>query len=155
MEVRIITTATQLVAVLEHRAAPARLTDSVMRFIDWRKSTGLSPIMSSQTYGVAYDDPEACKPEEFRFDICGTVSDPVPANSHGVITKEIPGGRCAVVRHHGSTDRIAESVYYLYRHWLPGSGETPRDFPVYFQYLDVGQDIAEAEKQTDVFLPII
>ncbi|HVI52215.1 MAG TPA: AraC family transcriptional regulator [Candidatus Sulfotelmatobacter sp.] len=154
MDVRIITTPTFKVAVLEHRASPARLTDSVLRFIEWRKNSGLSPVLASKTFGVAYDDPEACEPEAFRFDICGTVAAVVPPNPQGVITKEIPGGRCAVVRHLGSTDRIGESVHYLFRHWLPNSGEALRGFPVYFQYLNVGADVPEAEKETDVFLPL-
>jgi hypothetical protein len=67
-------------------------------------------------------------PELFRFDICGEVDSAVPENPQGVITKRIPGGRCARVRHISSTDRIGESVYPLYRKWLPESGEELRDF---------------------------
>jgi len=59
-----------------------------------------------------------------------------------------------VVRHLGSRDRIGESVYYLFRQWLPGSGEELRGFPVYFQYLDIGAELPEADLQTDVFLPL-
>lgn len=154
MDIRIVNVPTYKVAVLEHRASPARLTDSVMTFIDWRKSSGLSPVASSLTFGVAYDDPDACPPSEFRFDICGTVPHDVPPNPQGVITKEIPGGRCAVVRHSGSTDRIGETVHYLFRHWLPGSGEELRGFPVFFQYLDIARDLPDSERQTDVFLPL-
>jgi AraC family transcriptional regulator len=82
------------------------------------------------------------------------VSEAVPDNQKGIITKTIPGGRCAVVRHRGSRDRIGESVYYLYREWLPESGEELRDFPVYFHYLNLDHDTPEHEHQTDVFLPL-
>ena len=154
MEVRIITVAPALVAVLEHRGSPALVNDSACRFIEWRKSSGLSPVDSSQTYGIAYDDPDTTAPEDFRFDICGSVAEPVPANPQGVITRQIPGGRCAVVRHSGSHDRLGESVYYLFRQWLPESGEELRDFPVYCHYLNIKFDTPEHELQTDVYLPL-
>ena len=77
--------------------------------------SGLSPLASSGSYGVAFDDPATTPAKEFRFDICGSVSKTVPANRHGIVTKTIPRGRCAVVRHEGSVDQIAGSVYHLYR----------------------------------------
>lgn len=154
MQVKIVTTESALVAVLEHRGDPALLNASVQRFITWRKASGLSPVNSSQTYGIAYDDPTATAAGDFRFDICGSVSASVPQNPHGVITKTIPGGRCAVVRHQGSPDHIGGSVYHLYRNWLPHSGEEPRDFPVYFHYLNLKTDTPEHALQTDVHLPL-
>jgi AraC family transcriptional regulator len=154
MEVRIVNVEAIMVATLEHHGALALLNDSVRHFIEWRKTTGLSPIRSSETYGVVYNNPEATPADEFRFDICGSVSEAVPDNQKGIITKTIPGGRCAVVRHRGSRDRIGESVYYLYREWLPESGEELRDFPVYFHYLNLDHDTPEHEHQTDVFLPL-
>jgi AraC family transcriptional regulator len=76
------------------------------------------------------------------------------ANHHGIVTKAIPGGRCAVVRHQGSPDHIAGSVYHLYRNWLPHSGEQLRDFPVYFHYLNLKSNTPEHELLTDVHLPL-
>jgi AraC family transcriptional regulator len=154
MQVRIVNVDPVTVAVMEHRGAPALLNESVQRFIAWRKKSGLSPIASSQTYGIAYDDPATTPEKDFRFDICGSVPTPVPPNSHGIVTKSIPGGRCAVVRHEGSPDHIAGSVYHLYRNWLPRSGEEPRDFPVYFHYLNLKTDTPEHELLTDVHLPL-
>jgi AraC family transcriptional regulator len=154
MQVRIVTVEPVTVAALEHRGAPALLNDSVQRFIAWRKETGLSPVNDNGTYGIAWDDPATTPADEFRFDICGAVGAPVPANGHGVITKSIPGGRCAVVRHKGSPDHISGSVYHLYRNWLPRSGEEPRDFPVYFHYLNLRTDTPEHELLTDVHLPL-
>jgi AraC family transcriptional regulator len=154
MQVRIVTVEPVTVAVLEHRGAPALLNASVQRFIAWRRETGLSPVNSSHTYGIAWDDPSTTPAQDFRFDICGAVEAPVPANPHGVVTKSIPGGRCAVVRHKGSPDHIAGSVYHLYRNWLPRSGEELRDFPVYFHYLNLKTDTPEHELLTDVHLPL-
>jgi AraC family transcriptional regulator len=154
MQVRIVTVAAVNVAVLEHRGSPALLNESVQRFIAWRKETGLSPVASSQTYGIAYDDPATTPAEAFRHDICGEVTAPVPENRHGVVNKTLPGGRCAVVRHQGLPDHIGGSVYHLYRNWLPHSGEQLRDFPVYFHYLNLRSDTPEHELLTDVHLPL-
>jgi AraC family transcriptional regulator len=127
MQVKIVDFEPVTVAVLEHRGDPALLNGSVQRFIAWRKESGLSPLASSRTYGIPYHDPATTPAKDFRYDICGSVSREVPSNGHGIVTKIIPGGRCAVVRHEGSPDNI--SVYYLYRNWLPHSGEELRDFP--------------------------
>ena len=143
-----------LVAVLEHRGPADRLMASVAEFIAWRKSCDDSPEATSRTFGVPWGDPEAMEPEEFRFDICGAVTRPVRPNDHGVVTKAIPGGRCAVVRHHGSTDAISETVYALYRDWLPESGESPRDFPCFFHYIERMPRVSEHQQVTDVYLPI-
>jgi AraC family transcriptional regulator len=154
MEVKIIDFPETAIAALEHRGPPELVNDSARIFIEWRKDSGLSPVKTSLTFGIAYDDPEATEPERFRFDICGSITGPVPDNRQGVVNKVIPGGRCAVVRHSGSHDRIGESAYYLYREWLPSSGEELRDFPLYFHYLNLLPDVQEHELLTDVYLPL-
>ena len=154
MDVKIVTVESTKIAVKEHRGPVDLINESVKVFIDWRKSSGLSPIATSQTFGIAYDNPDTTEPDKFRFDICGSVKADVPANNYGVITKEIPAGRCACVRHLGSHDKIGEVAYYLYRDWLPQSGEELRDFPLYFHYLNLIADTPEHELVTDVFLPL-
>ncbi len=145
------------VAVLEHRGSPAELMKSVQRFIEWRKSCDVSPNATSQTYGLAYDDPSTTKPEDFCFDICGSISKTYgafPANDFGVIEKSIPGGRCVVARHLGSTDTIGKTVHAMFAEWLPSSGEETRDFPVYFHYIERMPTVSEHEQVTDVYLPL-
>ena len=154
MEVKIVQFEETKIAALEHRGAPVSVNDSVAIFIDWRKASGLSPAASSRTFGIAYDNPDTTDPEQFRFDICGAVSDDVETNPQGVVNKVIPGGRCAVVRHHGPHEGIGACAYYLYRDWLPGSGEELRDFPLYFHYLNLPPETPEHELITDVYLPL-
>ena len=154
MKVNIIDFEETKIAVLEHRGAPELVNDSARRFIHWRKESGLSPVKTSKTFGIAYDDPEATPPENFRFDIGGSVAAPVPENPQGVVNKVIPGGRCAVVRHFGSHDRIGESAIYLYREWLPKSGEDLRDFPIFFHYLNLIPETPEHDLVTDIHLPL-
>lgn len=154
MEINIVEFERTRVAALEHRGALGLVNDSVGIFIEWRKASGLSPVQSSKSFGIVYDNPDTTEPEQFRFDICGSVSEEVPDNAQGVINKVIPRGRCAVIRHQGSHDRIGDSVYYLYRDWLPGSGEELRDFPLYFHYLNLPPETPEHDLITDIYLPL-
>jgi AraC family transcriptional regulator len=154
MNVEIIDFKETRIAVLEHCGAPERILESVKLFINWRKQSGLSPIATSRTFGIPYSDPANTPPDLFRFDICGESNSDVPQNSQGITTKRIPAGRCAKVRHIGSTDRIDESIYPLYRNWLPESGEELRDFPVFFHYLKRIPDVLEHEQLTDIYLPL-
>ena len=155
MDVTIIDFPATDVAVLAHRGAPALLNNTVQQFIGWRKRTGLSPVNHSETFGICYDDPNTTPADQFRFDVCGSVMAPVPENPEGVITGQIPAGRCAVVRHHGSLDEVGQAAYYLYREWLPASGEELRDFPLFFHYRNLRQDTPENELVTDVCLPLV
>lgn len=153
MEVQIVEFAETRVAAMEHRGPPELLNDSVRKFIEWRRESGLSPKGSSRTFGVAHDNPDTTEPQAFRFDICGEAT-AVPANPQGVVSKIIPGGRCAMARHLGSHDRIGQCAYYLYREWLPGSGEELRDFPLFFHYLNLIPETPEHELVTDLYLPL-
>jgi AraC family transcriptional regulator len=154
MEVKIVNVEPVKVAMLKHYGSPALLMGTVEIFIDWRKTSGLSPVKSSRSFGIAYDNPDTTEPEKFQFGICGSVDKDIPANPQGVENSVIPGGRCVVVRHLGSHDRIGESIYPLYRDWLPKSGETLRDFPLYFQYLNLMPETAEIDLITDIYLPL-
>ncbi|MDQ2642000.1 MAG: AraC family transcriptional regulator [Pseudomonadota bacterium] len=152
MQVTIIDFPQTLVAALEHRG-PEHLTfETTRRFIEWRKENGLRPGRGN-TYGVHYTDPETTPPEDYRLDLCLSIDAPVAPNRFGVVTKTIPAGRCALVRHLGSRHHVAPAAW-LYRDWLPQSGEELRDFPIFFHYVNVGPDVKEQEMVTDVYLPL-
>lgn len=154
MDVKIIDFDETQVALLEHRDAPDRVMESAGKFVEWRKQTGLSPVRSSMTFGIAYDDPKTTPADQFRFDICGSITQDVPENPQGVKMGVIPGGRCAVMRHKGSHDEIGKSVHYLYGEWLPQSKEELRDYPCFFHYLNLIYDTPEHELETDIYLPL-
>jgi len=78
----------------------------------------------------------------------------VPENDLGVVTKLIPGGRCAVVRHVGSDDNIGLVVSYLYSNWLNKTKEELRDFPLFFERINFFPEVPEHEMVTDVYLPL-
>ncbi len=154
MVVKIVQFPETQVAMLRHRGSPDLVNATAAQFIAWRKASGLSPVATSATWGVSWDDPAATPADDFRFDICGSVSEPIAENAFGVVNGTIPGGRCAVARHHDSLDTLAQSIWSLYRDWLPTSGETPRDFPLFFRYLNFVHEVGEHELQTDIYLPL-
>lgn len=152
MQVTLVDFPRTLVAALEHRG-PEHLTfETTRRFIAWRQENGYPPGRGN-TYGVHYTDPETTPPEEYRLDLCLSVDAPVAPNRFGVVTKTIPAGRCACVRHVGSRHHVTPAVW-LYRDWLPQSGEELRDFPIFFHYVNVGPEVNDPEMITDVYLPL-
>ena len=142
------------VATLEHRGPAEALMGSVARFIEWRRSCKDSPVATSRTLGIAYDDPKTTPANDFRFDICGELLGELRTNDAGIIEKTIPALRCAVARHTGSTDAIGKTVHELYAKWLPESGEQPGDFPVFFHYIERMPEVADHEQVIDVYLPL-
>ncbi|WP_042883410.1 AraC family transcriptional regulator, partial [Aeromonas sp. ZOR0002] len=81
--------------------------------------------------------------------LCGSVESPVAEdNEWGVKNALIPAGRCAVVRHHGSHDLLADCARALYRDWLPASGEELRDFPLFFHYHNFVHEVPTHELVT-------
>lgn len=155
MSVRIVEFPATQIAMLVHCGQPQRLNETVARFIEWRKTTGFSPVRSSQTYGIAPHDPATMQPDDFIFRVCGSITAPIPENNaFGVINSLIPAGRCAVLRHHGSHDALTELARILYADWLPVSGEQLRDFPLYFHYHNFENEVEEHELLTDIYLPL-
>ena len=59
------------------------MNETARTFIARRKESQLSPVKSSKTFGIAYDDPDMTEPEDFRFDICGSVAAEVPVTRKG------------------------------------------------------------------------
>jgi len=152
-QVQIVDFQATQVAALEHRGDPRQIGGSIRKFIAWRQENRLPP-RSSATFNVVYDDEAVVAPQEFRFDLCAATSREVVDNPYGVVSKTIPGGRCAVLRHVGSDDTLRDAVTYLYAEWLPASGEEPRDFPLFFERVDFYPDVPEHEAITDVYLPL-
>lgn len=51
MDVNIISFPTTRIAVLQHRGSPDLVNATAARFIAWRKTSGLSPIATCDTWG--------------------------------------------------------------------------------------------------------
>ncbi len=129
----------------------------VGKLIDGHKSVPQAdylPPQISDTFNILYDNPSETSPNDYRFDICASTERDVADNAFGVVEKNIPGGRCAVLRHIGDDANLGESITYLYSKWLPLSGEEPRDFPLFLHRVSFFPDVPEHEAITDIFLPL-
>jgi len=141
------------VAIMEHHGDPATIGTTIQRFIAWRKANGLSPT-TNPTFNVFHSDPRTKSPTEYRIDLCVGMERPIEAKGERIETGTIPGGRCAVLRVVGNTDNLEPAALYLYRDWLPASGEETRDFPLYCQRLVFFPEVPEHEAVAELFLPL-
>ncbi|WP_369724373.1 GyrI-like domain-containing protein [Bradyrhizobium sp. LLZ17] len=141
------------VAIMEHRGSPATLGATIQRFIAWRKKAGLHPS-TSPTFTVWRSERRPASPADYCTDLCVATEQPIEANGEQIKAGEIPGGRCAVLRVIGNTDNLEPAALYLYRDWLPASGEEARDFPIYCQRLSLFPEVPEHEAVAQVFLPL-
>jgi AraC family transcriptional regulator len=120
------------VAILEHRGDRATLGDTIERFIVWRKAAGLSP-QTSPTFNIFRSERTPANPADYSMDLCVGTDMPIDADDAVMKPGVIPGGRCAVLRVNGASHNLEPAALYLYRDWLPASGEEARDFPIYCQ----------------------
>ncbi|MCW6532233.1 AraC family transcriptional regulator [Sphingomonas sp. MMSM20] len=142
------------VAILEHRGDRARLGDTIQRFRDWRNAANLSPE-TSPTFMVFRSERCPANPADYSMDLCAGIDGLIEPNDKQVKAGVIPGGRCAVLRYPGNTNNLEPAALYLYRDWLPTSGEEVRDFPIYCQRrLSFIPETPAHEVVVELFLPL-
>lgn len=141
------------VAIMEHRGDPATLGATIRRFIAWRKAADLHP-KTHPTFNVWHSERRPTSPGDYSVDLCVGTDQTIEPNSEGIKAGVIPGGRCAVLRVVGNTDNLEPAALFLYRDWLPASGEEARDFPIYCQRLSFFPEVPEHEAAADLFLPL-
>lgn len=142
------------VAVMQHRGDRTRLADTFKRFRAWNKANGLSPE-TSPTFMVFRSEREPAIAADYSMDLCISTDQPIEANHEQMKAGVIPGGRCAVLRYPGNTNNLEPAAHYLYRDWLPTSGEEARDFPIYCQRrLSFIPEVPAHEVVTELFLPL-
>lgn len=141
------------VAIMEHRGDPATLPATIQRFIAWRRAANLHPS-TSPTFNVWRSERRPLRPADYSVDLCVGTDRPIMTNGEAIKAGEIPGGRCAVLRVVGHTDNLEPAALYLYRDWLPASGEETRDFPIYCQRLSFFPEVPEHEAVAELFLPL-
>lgn len=139
-------------AAVEHRGDPKKVGESANKLISWSKDqpTNLK-ITPGEVFGFGYDDPHQVQTKDFRFDLAITV--PLHFSlKGGVVEKVLPKGRYAVTLHKGSRHNIGDTIYALYRDWLPQSNEELGDLPCIFCYYNFDHEVAETELLTEVWL---
>jgi AraC family transcriptional regulator len=153
MDVKILIFPETKVAAIEHHGSPALEYDTTRKLIAWKIERRLLDQLKYRSYGVHYTDPRTTPASQHRVDFCLSIEDEVGPNPYGIMNKVIPSRRCACARDVGSRSNNKAAVY-LYETWLPQSGESPGDFPLFFHYVNVGPNVRDEEMITDVYLPL-
>ena len=92
-------------------------------------------------------------PAELRSEACISVGPDIEADGD-VRILELPGGRHAVLHHQGLYAEPEAAYLWLYRKWLPNSGEEAADRPCFEEYLYNPKNSAAEEWRTDICLPL-
>jgi len=152
MEITVKNLPTKRLAVMEHRGDPMKLGITLDKLISWSKAQpiDLKP-KPGKSFGLGYSDPRDTPPEDFRFDLALCIPEAYKLNDK-VKEKNIPSGKYVIATHKGSRDNLGDTIYSLYRNWLPKAGEELGDFPCIFCYYNFDHEVAESELLTEVWL---
>lgn len=147
-QVAIIDFAATPVLTMQHEGPPHLLGATLGRFIAWRRAHGAGP-QRTRTFNIFHSDGEGTPQVELA---CSRLPGLAPGEGMGEGT--IPGGRCARLRLTGRSDDLEAPANWLYREWLPASGEVLRDFPLFCERSNFGPGLPESEMVTDLYLPL-
>jgi AraC family transcriptional regulator len=114
---------------------------------------------TTRYFGIYYDDPSATPATAQRSDACLTV--PPGAGADGDIGADpdlrlmtIAAGAYAVLLHVGPYAELHRAYTWLYREWLPSSGQEPADAPCIEEYLNDPRSTLPTALRTEVWLPV-
>jgi len=139
-------------AALRHTGSYLEIGTTFERLFAWAVGRGL---MGPQTraIGVYYDDPDGTPAHALRSD-AGLAVGPDVALDDGLRIVEVPGGRHAVLHHQGPYAELNKAYRWLYREWLPKSGEQCADRPIFEEYLNNPRTLPPEQWLTDICLPL-
>ena len=110
---------------------------------------------ATRYFGLYYDDPSATPAAALRSDACLTVPAGVDAGADPDLRPlVIAGGVHAVLLHVGPYAELHRAYTWLYREWLPSSGEEPADAPCVEEYLNDPRTTPPPELRTEIWLPV-
>jgi AraC family transcriptional regulator len=140
------------VAMIEHRGAYRLTTKAFERLMTVAATTDLLRP-ETRTIGIYRDDPESVPEAELRSAACITVPD--DWSSSGELEEgHVEGGRYARIVHTGPYAELKTAYDWLYRIWLPQSGEEPRNLPCLEEYLNDPRQVPAKDLETAVMLPL-
>jgi len=140
-------------AAIRHTGPYDRIGEAFGRLQAWAAGRGL---MRSRTRAVAlyHDDPRSVPAAQLRADAGLTVGPEVPGEGE-VTLLDVPGfARVASLVFKGPYAELERAYNWMYRSWLPGSGEEPADAPVMEEYLNDCRMLPPAEWLTEILVPL-
>jgi AraC family transcriptional regulator len=135
-----------------HRGLPTHISDSVLAFIAWRKTQGLSPSRS-RTFNIFYGDPNIVDNNTYSLGLAveriRSVSTPPEVKQ-----TEIPGQYCARLRYIGPDSGLDAQIRHLYQDWLPTSQKKTGTFPLFIERVAFYPEVSKNQMITDIYLPL-
>jgi AraC family transcriptional regulator len=107
-------------------------------------------------YGLYYDDPESKPVADLRSDACIGVSAEfaLTAKDAPIYLTHTSGGRCARMVFTGPYAELHTAYSWLYKVWLPQSGEQPGNQPPIEEYLNDPRSNPPSAWQTAISIPL-
>jgi AraC family transcriptional regulator len=139
-------------AALRHSGDYMEIGTTFERIFAWAVGRGLIGPQT-RSIGVYYDDPDAVPVASLRADAGLSVAPDVTVDGDLRVV-EVPGGRHAVLHHKGPYAELNKAYRWLYREWLPKSGEQCADRPCFEEYLNNPRTLPPEEWLTDICLPL-
>lgn len=141
------------VVVLRTQGAFDDLDRAFGRVFAWAADAGLAEQLQ-QLVGIALNDHRDVAPRDCLFD-CGMGFGHIPTTLPPPLRRlSLGGGEHAVLRHVGSYAGLEAATDALLRQWLPDSGRSLRDAPLYYHYLDDPEEVPEAILRADICVPL-
>jgi AraC family transcriptional regulator len=151
-EVAIVDLAPLRVAAIQHYGDYQLMSKAFEKLAAAAATQGLLTD-GTRTLGIYHDDPKAVPKAELRATACMTVPDDW-APSAEFEEARIEGGRYARIVHTGPYTELEKPYDWLYRAWLPESGEEPRDLPCIEEYLNDPRQVSAKDLKTAVMMPL-
>lgn len=139
-------------ASVAHRGAYTGIGTSFQRIQAWAAARNLVGP-GTRFIALYHDDPASVAEKDLRSEAGVTVPEGVMP-SEDVTLRDLPACRLAVLLFQGPYAELERAYRWLYRDWLPGSGEEPADAPVREDYLNDCRDLPPSEWLTAVMLPL-
>jgi AraC family transcriptional regulator len=110
----------------------------------------------AEAIGICHDDPQVTDEANIRYDasLAWAKKEVEILADYGFETKIIAGGKYAKVLYEGGYKDAEKAWYGLYA-WIEENGYSFRDEPAFEKYLNMPEEVDEAELLTEIYVPIV
>ncbi|WP_448203627.1 AraC family transcriptional regulator [Azospirillum sp. sgz302134] len=140
------------VVAMDHCGPYIAIGTTFEKLYAWAAARGLLGP-ETRAFAVYYDDPESVPADKLRSKAALDLGREAPEDA-AVHPLDIAGGRHAVLVHKGPYAELERAYRWLYRDWLPTSGQTPAHRPAVEQYLNNSRNLPPEEWLTEIRLPL-
>jgi AraC family transcriptional regulator len=140
-------------AVVEHNGPTSNLHGSMQIFNGWRRALHTPPD-ASRSFEFVYQDAKHVPASEYRLDIGAEITRPLTPQDAGIVSKQVPKGRYALLAHVGDEASLGQAINYLYGQWLVKSGEPLADVPLVLERIVAFPDVAQHKAVTHIYLAL-